>query len=244
MRKSKIHKYKPDNLPKGCSRIEREKCNFCLGTKYYSGRYGPTACEKCHNGYVWREIRKYNKTKQNQLNKKDMEIDWKGKLKPRPNDYYESAAEMIANDNYWLKKYKRDLEDWKKVNIQLTEQNESMDAKTFLIQQHRTGEYDDIKPYSDCIGPYSDYANTDYGSRFWSAIVRLLENYAKVALDIPVRKKQCMICGIDITEFDNYLFCSKCEKPNNQICPYCGKDELGFDNGKLRCLCCKKFINN
>lgn len=58
---AKIHKYKPDNLPEGCSRMERVKCNFCLGTKYYSGRYGQTACEKCHNGYVWREVRKYNK---------------------------------------------------------------------------------------------------------------------------------------------------------------------------------------
>lgn len=51
-----------------------------------------------------------------------MKTDWKGKLKPRPNDYYESAAEMIANNNYWLKKYKQDLEDWKKANIQLTKQ--------------------------------------------------------------------------------------------------------------------------
>ena len=34
------------------------------------------------------------------------------------------------------------------------------------------------------------------------------------------------------------------EKTNtNQICPHCGEDELGFDNGKLRCLCCKKFID-
>ena len=30
----------------------------------------------------------------------------------------------------------------------------------------------------------------------------------------------------------------------NQICPHCGEDELGYDKGKLRCLCCKKFINN
>jgi len=29
----------------------------------------------------------------------------------------------------------------------------------------------------------------------------------------------------------------------NQTCPHCGEDELGYDKGKLRCLCCKKFIN-
>ena len=108
-----------------------------------------------------------------------------------------------------------------------------MDAKTFLIQQHKTGKYDDICQNHD----------TDYGLPFCSAIVRLLENYSKVALDVPVKEKKCMICGTDITELDNYLFCTECEKPNNQVCPYCGEDELGYDNGKLRCLCCKKFIN-
>ena len=49
-----------------------------------------------------------------------------------------------------------------------------------------------------------------------------------------------------IKELESNLFCVECAKPNiqkNQICPYCGEDELGYDNGKLRCLCCKKFIN-
>lgn len=32
------------------------------------------------------------------------------------------------------------------------------------------------------------------------------------------------------------------EPTENQTCPHCGEDELGFDEGKLRCLCCKKFV--
>ncbi len=121
-----------------------------------------------------------------------------------------------------------------------------MDAKTFLIQQHKIGEYNDIKSHSDYIESYSDYDNIDYGSRFWSAIVRLMENYAEVALDIPKEEQICRVCGIDITELKSNLFCIECAKPirqKNQICPHCGEDELGYDNGKLRCLCCKKFIN-
>ncbi len=109
-----------------------------------------------------------------------------------------------------------------------------MDAKTFLIQQHKTGKYDDI-----C----QRYYDNDYGLPFWTAIVRLMENYSKVALDIPAEEKKCCVCGTDITEIGSNLFCIECGEPNNQICPYCGEDELGFDNGKLRCLCCKKFIN-
>ncbi len=117
-----------------------------------------------------------------------------------------------------------------------------MDAKTFLIQQHKTGRYEYIRSSHDL-------GDIDYGSRFWSAIVRLMENYAKVALNIPARKNQCAICCKDITELENNLFCEEHEKPieqKNQICPHCGEDELGYDslNGKLRCLCCKKFIKN
>jgi len=44
------------------------------------------------------------------------------------------------------------------------------------------------------------------------------------------------------------LYIKKDVKPvyytGNQTCPHCGEDELGFDQGKLRCLCCKKFIDN
>lgn len=109
-----------------------------------------------------------------------------------------------------------------------------MDAKTFLIQQHKTGKYNDISQHRD---------SNDYGSRFWSAIVRLMENYAKVANNIPKEKQICQVCGIDITELESNLFCVECAKPINQICPHCGKDELGYDNGKLRCLCYKKFID-
>ena len=79
-----------------------------------------------------------------------------------------------------------------------------MDAKTFLIQQHKTGKYDDI-----C----QRYYDNNYGLPFWSAIVRLLENYAKVALDVPARKKQCVICCKDITELENNLFCEEHERP-------------------------------
>lgn len=33
------------------------------------------------------------------------------------------------------------------------------------------------------------------------------------------------------------------ESTPNKTCPHCGEDELGFYKGKLRCLCCKKFID-
>ena len=75
-----------------------------------------------------------------------------------------------------------------------------MDAKTFLIQQHKTGEYDDIK--------FVEYTNS-YGTPFWNAIVRLMENYAKVVNDIPVKEKKCCVCGVDITDTDNELFCEE-----------------------------------
>jgi len=78
-----------------------------------------------------------------------------------------------------------------------------MDAKTFLIQQHKTGKYDDICQNND----------TDYGLPFWSAIVRLLDKYAKVANYIPEKKKKCMVCGKDITGTDSNLFCIECGKP-------------------------------
>jgi len=79
-----------------------------------------------------------------------------------------------------------------------------MDAKTFLIREHKKGKYDNI-----C----QRYYDNDYGLPFWSAIVRLMENYAKVALDVPVEKQICRVCGIDITELDSNLFCNECGKP-------------------------------
>ena len=78
-----------------------------------------------------------------------------------------------------------------------------MDAKTFLIQQHKTGLYDDITQNHD----------TDYGLPFWSAIIRLLENYSKVVSIIPKEQKKCMVCGKDITNTNNNLFCNECGKP-------------------------------
>ena len=79
-----------------------------------------------------------------------------------------------------------------------------MDAKTYLIQQHKKGKYDDI-----C----QRYYDNDYGSPFWSAIIRLMENYSKVVNNIPVKEKKCMVCGKDITEFESNLFCNECGKP-------------------------------
>lgn len=78
-----------------------------------------------------------------------------------------------------------------------------MDAKTFLIQQHKTGLYDDITENHD----------SDYGCKFWAAIIRLLEEYAKVVNDTPVKTKKCQVCGTDITKLKSNLFCIECGKP-------------------------------
>ena len=78
-----------------------------------------------------------------------------------------------------------------------------MDAKTFLIQQHKTGKYNDISQYRD---PANYCDSNDYGVPFWNAIVRLMENYAKVANDVPAEKQICRVCGIDITELESNLF--------------------------------------
>ena len=78
-----------------------------------------------------------------------------------------------------------------------------IDAKTFLIQQHKTGLYDDITENHD----------TDYGLPFWSAIIKLMEEYSKVINNIPVKEKKCLVCGKDITSTGKELFCEKCGTP-------------------------------
>ncbi len=49
----------------------RVKCPKCYGTKFFSGRYGQTACEECDNGYILpKEL-----NKRNNLNKKEVRRD-------------------------------------------------------------------------------------------------------------------------------------------------------------------------
>ena len=44
------------------------KCPKCQGTKYYSGRYGQTACEECDNeGKVF--LSEYNKKHKEEIKK-------------------------------------------------------------------------------------------------------------------------------------------------------------------------------
>lgn len=61
-REIKYHKYKPDQIPVGI-KLVKEKCWLCDGVKHYMGTYGMTACEKCDNGYIWREVKIYKSRK-------------------------------------------------------------------------------------------------------------------------------------------------------------------------------------
>ncbi len=56
--------YKPNPIPEGY-RIEKVKCHKCYGQKYYSGKYGMTACEDCNNGYGYLLIKTRKKRKSN-----------------------------------------------------------------------------------------------------------------------------------------------------------------------------------
>ena len=66
-----ILKYKPDEKPG--YRIEMFKCSWCFGARYYSGKYGMTACEQCTKGYQYRYV-KLRKTKGGHPMKTETEI--------------------------------------------------------------------------------------------------------------------------------------------------------------------------
>jgi hypothetical protein len=56
-------RYKPKDVPDGY-RIEMVTCGKCNGTRFFSGKYGMTACEECSNGYKYRLV-KMRKKKSN-----------------------------------------------------------------------------------------------------------------------------------------------------------------------------------
>ncbi len=63
MGKKEIYSYPPQIIPEGYKVVEVE-CHMCYGNRYYSGRYGMTACE-CHNGKEYILVRIYKKRIQN-----------------------------------------------------------------------------------------------------------------------------------------------------------------------------------
>jgi hypothetical protein len=49
-------RHKPDIIPTGY-KLKEVKCFKCGGTRFFSGRYGQTACEDCTNGKVFRLVK-------------------------------------------------------------------------------------------------------------------------------------------------------------------------------------------
>jgi len=49
-------KYRPKEIP-DCYRLEIVNCGKCDGTRFFSGKYGMTACEECTNGKKFRLVK-------------------------------------------------------------------------------------------------------------------------------------------------------------------------------------------
>jgi len=55
-------RYKPQEIPTGY-RLEIIDCPKCNGVRFFSGRYGMTACEECSNGKKYRLVKLRNTKK-------------------------------------------------------------------------------------------------------------------------------------------------------------------------------------
>lgn len=91
----------PQPVEKEPVSMKKVKCDKCYGSGFYSSKYGQAACEKCNNGYVFKEVRK-RKTKAKRAVEKEPEI--------AHNELYFDIAE-IAQDNIIIQDPEKFKED-------------------------------------------------------------------------------------------------------------------------------------